>query len=90
MKKISKLLGFLHLSKVSFYFLTLLIFSSFSITFYLLLPNNVLVKNPINLQYIFGEIFAKTLRCQKAIPYLQQVLKKDDTYRNAESLLSQC
>jgi len=44
----------------------------------------------INLQYIFGEIFAKTLRCQKAIPYLQQVLKKDDTYRNAESLLNQC
>ena len=39
----------------------------------------------INLQYIFGEIFAKTLRCQKAIPYLQQVIKKDDTYRNAES-----
>jgi len=44
----------------------------------------------INLQYIFGEIFAKTLRCQKAIPYLRQVLKKDDTYRNAESLLNQC
>ncbi|HIB44086.1 MAG TPA: spermidine synthase [Nitrospina sp.] len=44
----------------------------------------------INLQYVFGEIFAKTLRCQKAIPYLQQVIKKDDTYRNAEALLSQC
>ena len=44
----------------------------------------------INLQYSFGEIFAKTLRCQKAIPYLQQVIKKDDTYRNAESLLNQC
>ena len=44
----------------------------------------------INLQYIFGEIFAKTLRCQKAIPYLQQVIKKDDTYRNAESLLNKC
>jgi tetratricopeptide (TPR) repeat protein len=44
----------------------------------------------INLQYIFGEIFAKTLRCEKAIPYLQNVLKKDDTYRNAETLLSKC
>ena len=44
----------------------------------------------INLQYVLGEVFAKTLRCQKAIPYLQQVIKKDDTYRNAESLLNQC
>ena len=44
----------------------------------------------INLQYIFGEMFAKTLRCEKAIPYLQQVLKKDDTYRNTESLLKEC
>ena len=44
----------------------------------------------INLQYIFGEIFAKTLRCQQAVPYFQQVIKKDDTYRNAESLLNEC
>ena len=44
----------------------------------------------INLQYIFGEIFAKTLRCKQAVPYLRQVLKKDDTYRNAELLLSEC
>lgn len=44
----------------------------------------------INVQYIFGEIFTKTLRCEKAIPYLRQVLKKDDTYRNAQSLLSEC
>ena len=44
----------------------------------------------INVQYIFGEIFAKTLRCEKAIPYLRQVLKKDDTYRNAGLLLSEC
>ena len=35
-------------------------------------------------------MYAKTLRCEKAIPYLQQVLKKDDTYRNAESLLKEC
>ncbi len=44
----------------------------------------------INLQYIFGEIFAKTLRCKKAIPHLQKVLKKDDTYRNAAFLLNEC
>jgi len=44
----------------------------------------------INLQYVLGEVFAKTMRCQQAIPYLQQVIKKDDTYRNAESLLSGC
>ena len=44
----------------------------------------------INLQYIVGEIFAKTLRCKKAVPYLRQVLKKDDTYRNAQFLLNAC
>ena len=44
----------------------------------------------INLQYVLGEVFAKTMRCQQAIPYLQQVIKKDDTYRNAESLLNGC
>ncbi len=44
----------------------------------------------INLQYLFGEMLVKTLRCEKAIPYLQKVLKKDDTYRNTESLLKEC
>ena len=44
----------------------------------------------INLQYILGEMFSKTSRCQKAIPYLQQVINKDDTYRNAEYLLNEC
>ena len=44
----------------------------------------------INLQYIFGEIFAKTLRCRQAVPYLLQVLKKDDTYRNTRFLLNAC
>ena len=52
MKKISQLIKTLHLSKLSFYILLFLIILSFSITFYLLLPNNELVKNPINLQYI--------------------------------------
>ena len=52
MKKISHIIKSLHLSKFSFYFLVFLIILSFSITFYLLLPNNQLVKNPIILQYI--------------------------------------
>ena len=52
MEKISKIIKSLHFSKLSFYMLVLLIILSFSITFYLLLPNNELVKNPINLQYI--------------------------------------
>ena len=51
MKKISQILKTLHLSKLSFYALVILIISSFSITFYLLLPNNELVKDPVNLQY---------------------------------------
>ena len=51
MEKIYSLIKSLHLSKFSFYFLCILIILSFSITFYLLLPNNQLVKNPINLQY---------------------------------------
>ena len=52
MNKLSNLLKTLHLSRLSFYLLILLIILSFSITFYLLLPNNQLVKDPINLQYI--------------------------------------
>jgi len=52
MKKISQLIKTLHLSKFSFYALVSLVILSFSITFYLLLPNNELVKDPIKLQYI--------------------------------------
>ena len=52
MKNFSKIINTLHLSKLSFYFLVILIILSFSITFYLLLPNNELVKDPINLQYL--------------------------------------
>ncbi|KMP11811.1 spermidine synthase [Candidatus Nitromaritima sp. SCGC AAA799-C22] len=44
----------------------------------------------INLQYIFGEIYAKTLRCEKAVPYLKNVLKRDDTFRDAQTLLNEC
>ena len=52
MKNFSTIIKTLHLSKFSFYFLLFLIILSFSITFYLLLPNNQLVKDPINLQYL--------------------------------------
>ena len=52
MNNLTKFIGKLHLSKLSFYLLLGLIILSFSITFYLLLPNNDLVKDPINLQYL--------------------------------------
>ena len=48
---LSKLLKKIHLTRVSFYFLIFLILISFSITFYLMLPNNNLVKDPERLQY---------------------------------------
>ncbi|MBT5551604.1 MAG: fused MFS/spermidine synthase [Nitrospina sp.] len=44
----------------------------------------------IHLQFIMGEIYAKLLKCQKAIPLLKNVLAKDDTYRNAQNLLDSC
>ena len=44
----------------------------------------------IHLQFIMGEIYTKLLKCQKAIPLLKSVLKKDDTYRNAQKLLDSC
>ncbi len=48
---LSKFLKSFHLTKISFYLLIFLILISFSITFYLMLPNNDLVKNPQRLQY---------------------------------------
>ncbi len=48
---LSKFLKSFHLNKISFYFLLFLILMSFSITFYLMLPNNDLVKDPQRLQY---------------------------------------
>ena len=52
MINLSKLLRSVHISKFSFYLLIILITLSFSITFYLMLPNNQLVKDPQNLQYL--------------------------------------
>ncbi len=51
MFNLSKLLKSIHLSRLSFYFLIFLIILSFSITFYLMLPNNDLVKDPRRLQF---------------------------------------
>jgi spermidine synthase len=44
----------------------------------------------MHLQFIMGEIYTKLLKCEKAIPLLKNVLSKDDTYRNAQSLLDSC
>ena len=51
MISLNKILNRLYLTKFSFYLLLTLILISFSITFYLMLPNNNLVKNPLQLQY---------------------------------------
>ena len=52
MINLSNILRTIHISKFSFYFLFLLIILAFSITFYLLLPNNQLVKDPQYLRYL--------------------------------------
>ena len=44
----------------------------------------------IHLQFIIGEIYTKLNKCDQAIPLLRDVLKKDDTYRNAQELLDAC
>ena len=51
MIKFSNLLNKFHITKFSFYTLIILIILSFSLTFYLLLPDNELVKDPQYLQY---------------------------------------
>ncbi|PPR47468.1 MAG: Sensor protein kinase WalK [Alphaproteobacteria bacterium MarineAlpha5_Bin9] len=49
MNNFKKFLNLIHINQSSFYVLIALIIISFSITFYLLLPNNELVKDPQNL-----------------------------------------
>ena len=51
MISLSNILKHFHLTKFSFYLLIFLIATSFSITFYLMLPDNNLVKDPQKLQY---------------------------------------
>ena len=58
MISLNKILNRLYLTKFSFYLLLGLILISFSITFYLMLPNNNLVKNPLQLQYfLLADVF---------------------------------
>ncbi len=58
MFSLNKILNRLYLTKFSFYLLLALILISFSITFYLMLPNNNLVKNPLQLQYfLLADVF---------------------------------
>jgi len=44
----------------------------------------------IHFQFILAEIYVKTLRCGKAIPYLEKILKEDDTYPKAQKLMDHC
>ena len=44
----------------------------------------------ITYQYLMAEMLVKTLRCSKAIPYLEEVIKQDDTYRKSFEMLRQC
>jgi spermidine synthase len=44
----------------------------------------------IDLQYIMGEVYAKTMRCKKAVRYFQVVLKKNDNFRDAQNMLDDC
>ena len=47
-------------------------------------------KDNLHLEYILGEMYAKTLRCEKAVVHLKNALKKDDTYQDAQKLLDDC
>ena len=51
MSNFKQILKTINISRYSFYLLIILVVLSFSITFYLLIPNNNLVKDPQNLQY---------------------------------------
>ena len=51
---------------------------------------SLLDPDEIHLQFIMGEVYTKLLKCHKAIPLLRSVLKKDDTYPNAQNLLDSC
>lgn len=44
----------------------------------------------IHYQFIMAEIYVKILKCQKAVPYLEKILKVDDTYSKAQQLMDHC
>ena len=71
MIRLNKILKGLYLTKFSFYVLLTLILISFSITFYLMLPNNNLVKNPLQLQYfLLADVLFVILLLALIIGYL--------------------
>jgi hypothetical protein len=47
-------------------------------------------EDDIHFQFILAEVYVKTLRCGKAIPYLEKILKEDDTYPKAQKLMDHC
>jgi len=47
-------------------------------------------KDNLHLEYILGEMYAKTLNCKKAVSHLKSALNKDDTYQDAQKLLDDC
>ena len=44
----------------------------------------------IHFKFIMAEIYVKTLNCLKATPYLEAILKEDDTYPKAQKLMNHC
>lgn len=44
----------------------------------------------MHMQFIMAEIYVQLNKCMKALPLLERVLKKDDTYRNAWELKESC
>ncbi|MZH15059.1 MAG: spermidine synthase [Nitrospinae bacterium] len=51
---------------------------------------NLIDPDEIHLQFIMAEIFVLLNKCTKALPFLEKVIKKDDTYRNAWELKESC
>ena len=51
---------------------------------------NLIDPEEIHLQFIMAEIFVLLNKCTKALPFLEKVIKKDDTYRNAWELKESC
>ena len=51
---------------------------------------NLIDPDEIHLQFMMAEIFTLLNKCTKALPLLEQVIKKDDSYRNAWELKETC
>ncbi|MEK9628508.1 MAG: fused MFS/spermidine synthase [Nitrospinota bacterium] len=51
---------------------------------------NLIDPDEIHLQFILAEIYVLLNKCNKAIPFLEKVIKQDDTYRNAWELNESC